>query len=195
MKKRFLIAAGLAAWAPAYASPIVFEEDFQGEDGNGSLGQFEVVQGEVELVDDMMPMCAAGNVCLNLDGNGSENAVIQSTEIQLEDDTQYRFSFDFNATEGMTDIEDFNVQIADYVNADVVQIDPNAEGFTVNFVFTATSSELVRIVFTDLIAPTDGVGVVLDNIRLVETPLPGAALLFGSAAFGIGALRRRRAKA
>jgi hypothetical protein len=197
MQKRILIAAGLLAVTPAYAGSMVFEEDFEGENGEGSLGEFEVVQGEVALVNDRMPMCANGNTCLNLDGGAADGttAIVQSSEIQLEAGQQYKFSFDFNAMEGTGDIEDFNVKIGEYVNADVVQIDPNASGFSVNFLFTADQSELVRIVLTDLIAPADGTGVLLDNIRLVATPLPGAALLFGSAAIGAGYLRRRKKSA
>ena len=112
----------------------------------------------------------------------------------------YEFSFAFSPREGANGGEDNKIKVS--WNGTEINGSPltgNGTGQVGNnwtvysFLVSATSASTV-IRFDSLSAPNNSLGGNLDSVSVSAVPLPGAALMFGSALLGAGALRRRKAK-
>jgi hypothetical protein len=108
------------------------------------------------------------------------------------EDVAFHHSFTFDADDGIANAAAVSVEIPELVGIDELQIRLNDGSWgtlvTESFATAGTNSLEVKGITSGAFG-----GNYKADLALSEVPLPGAALLFGSAVAGLGYIRRRRA--
>lgn len=203
---RTLIATGLMAGAvAANAATVNLVQNGSFEANIVSSGSWTPVNpligwqsdGAIEIRNNVQGSAHTGSNYIELAHNDNDSIwqSIATVAGQL-----YEFSFAYSPRIGFNSGDNNAISVSwDGQTLAGMPITGNGLGLTNNnwtvysFLVTATSnSTLIR--FDSLSAPNNSLGGNLDSISVSAVPLPGAALMFGSALLGAGALRRRKAK-
>lgn len=194
MKKLILSALLLSITSLASASSLVTNGGFENPGVNsGSWTVFPSILGwsatnGIEVRNNVAGTASEGFNYVELDAH--QNSTIWQT-IATTPAKMYKLTFDYSPRIGQA----ANTNgIAAYWGSTLLQ-DITAVGGSSNlwttytFLVQGTGSDVLKFAATGI---SNSYGGNLDNVNLSAVPLPGAALLFGSALFGAGALRRKQ---
>lgn len=189
-------AAALTAATTASAT-VVFSDEFNDDAGAfaaTSLANWNVVQGNVDVLPHLGHACGAGAVgnCLDLDGTGSPApAIIETTSsFSFIAGEEYELTFDFRTG---TANDSFTVSLGAFFSETF-----SGYGFpfevTRTFAIGADGSAPIRFA----LGPTPNqAGPYLDTVTLTRTadvPAPAAIGLFGLGLLGLGLVDRRKTR-
>ena len=179
----------------------MFSDEFAGDaagTGVTSLTNWNLVQGNVDVLPFSIYLCGAGAVgnCLDMDGTGSNAPAIIETKSSFSfvAGEEYELSFDFRFG---TQNDPFTVSLGAFFSETFSGYDLQSP-FEVTRTFTIGADGAAPIRFAMGASPNN-IGPYLDTVTLLRTadaevPAPAAVGLFGLGLLGLGLVERRTTK-
>jgi hypothetical protein len=198
----FIAAAFLSAGAHA---TVILQDNFDSEagpTGNSSLNynsftNWTVTKGTVDMVDNTNGWgitCAGGSgKCVDLDGSTWNAGTLTSNLLSLAAGS-YTFSFDISGNQRGYSADSMTMTLGGFLNQ-TFTLTSSDPWTTVTYNFTVSNTSSNYIVFNH--AGGDNVGIMLDNVSLIQTskvPEPSAMVLFGLGLLGLAFVRRKSIK-
>lgn len=196
--RRGLVSLTLLAAAGVAHAGIVFQDNFNGE--NGGAGQLNyagfanwtVDNGTVDLIGNGFFDLLPGNgLYVDMDGStGNAGRMLSSGPINVVAGSSYTLSYQLAGNRRNSANESVSVQVnfGSLLNQ-TISLTQSTPFTTFTHTFIATSAGPLSLSFEG--AGGDNIGMLLDNVKL-EVPEPGSLALVGLAMAGAAALRRRR---
>ncbi|HML72912.1 MAG TPA: hypothetical protein PKB02_00320 [Anaerohalosphaeraceae bacterium] len=200
MKKVLLLLMVLGLGIMSSAAPVFFD-DFNLENGGiyqlnyTGFANWSVSGGTVDLIGVGSPWnyFPTYGLYVDMDGSTNEAGLMLSKEIQLQAGI-YEFSYELagNQRNSPGDKVFVNVNVVGDggIISNTESLDWNAPFTLFSTQFTLTSPQKITISFDG--DGGDNIGMLLDNVKLVAIPAPGAILLGVMGTSLVGWLRRRR---
>lgn len=207
---RILLIALLSSFTVAAQALIIFEDDFNSENGGSSainydsFANWNVVNGSVDIVSSGGWGLSGDGSFVDLDGSTSDSGrLVSKQRFTFESGVNYRFSFRLSGDQRndgenyirsiITSIEvPLDGSVPHYVNQ-FIAMDSNDGWTDYSFDFLGQGLD-GRIVFRADIRDNynDNVGLLLDDVVLetVEVPEPGTIALLGLGLLGLTFSRR-----
>lgn len=185
----------------SHAATVVFQDDFEsyavGSNKTNFSGNWTVTEGSVDLVGPgyFGGLALAGGKSVDLDGSTGNAGTFKSKDLNLTAGN-YTLTFDLSGNKRVGS-DSVNVSVTLGLASQTYTFPSNFPYTTQTLLFSVLGNSTSNIIFNHL--GGDNIGLLLDNVTLTHVsnvnavPIPAAAWLFGSAAFGFLGARRKKA--
>lgn len=196
MKKALLLLAVLALGVLSPAAVTVFSDNFDSEHGGVGIlnytgfANWTVSDGTVDLIGNGYFDFLPGNgLYVDMDGSTGNAGLMLSKTFSLQAGT-YELSYELAGNHRNTAQEAVNVKVNVGIYSDTHSLSQNAPFTSFTKQFTLAAAQDITISFEGV--GKDNMGMLLDDVKLVAVPAPGAILLGAMGTSLVGWLRRRR---
>ena len=198
----------LLAWTPSLQAAVIFFDDFDSDNG-GSFDKnyirfqnWNVRAGYVDLIgigSEWDWFVGSNYLYVDMDGSGlAAGGLSTRTPISLPGLGEYNLFFDLAGSQRWF-TESITYRVVDHNTRAVyatrtITLDPYAPFQRYYIPFTVTGSTQIDIIFFEPPGSPNHIGLLIDNVGVMNTPLPPGILLFGTGLLGLGVLGWRRQK-
>ena len=198
IRRAALALALVAGAASANAAMVVFQDNFDTENGGNALlnytgfANWTVSNGTVDLVGNGSWDYWPGNgLYVDMDGTTQDAGRMLSANIGVTAGSTYVLSYQLAGNRRVSSTDSVTVQVllGPLVNR-LVSLTPNDPFTTYTDTFTAAATGFVNLSFEG--AGGDNFGMFLDNVKVVKVPEPGSLALVGLGLVSLARLRRQR---